>query len=118
MTVQIPPPQLQVDFALALEQIRTLYLQEALSKAVTAIDVRQIDTELARFAPVPSLTELAGHGLRAELMFAVPTVLRANPRLLGYYRLLLGFSQKAFYSAPGGRSVPVDGGAGNAYPSA
>ncbi len=32
-------------------------------------------------------------------MFAVPCVLTANPRLLGYYRLLLGFSQKAFYTS-------------------
>lgn len=99
--IQIPAPQLQVDFALALEQIRQLYLQEALSRAVIGLDIREIDAELARFAPVLSLAELAGHGLRAELMFAVPTVLRADPRLLGYYRLLLGFSQKAFYSAPG-----------------
>ena len=99
--IQIPPPQLQVGFALALEQIRQLYLQEALSRAVIGLDIREIDAELARFAPVLSLAELAGHGLRAELMFAVPAVLRADPRLLGYYRLLLGFSQKAFYSAPG-----------------
>ncbi len=42
-------------------------------------------------------------------MFAVPVVLTANPRLLGYYRLLLGYSQKAFYSStlgtPGFRSM-------------
>jgi hypothetical protein len=30
-------------------------------------------------------------------LFPVPLVLEANPRLLAYYRLLLGFSQKAFY---------------------
>jgi len=28
----------------------------------------------------------------------VPTVLRANPKLLGYYRLLLGFSQKELFT--------------------
>ncbi|MGH8553580.1 MAG: XcyI family restriction endonuclease, partial [Methylococcales bacterium] len=38
-------------------------------------------------------------GLRGELMFAVPCLLSASPRLLGYYRLLLGFSQKAFYTS-------------------
>jgi hypothetical protein len=37
--------------------------------------------------------------LRGELVFPTPTVLLANPRLLGYYRLLLGFSQKIFYSS-------------------
>lgn len=30
-------------------------------------------------------------------MYAVPCILESNPRLLGYYRLLLGFSQKQFY---------------------
>ena len=101
MAIDIPAPQLQVDFALALEQIRGLFLQEALSKVVASLDVTKIDAGLASFAPAPSLAELAGHGLRGELMFAVPYVLRANPRLLGYYRLLLGFSQKTFYTTPG-----------------
>jgi hypothetical protein len=43
------------------------------------------------------LQRVAGWGLRGELVFAVPYVLKINPRLLGYYRLLLGFSQKQFY---------------------
>lgn len=53
------------------------------------------------FVARDSLTKLAGHGLRGELMFGVPCVLRAEPRLLGYYRLLLGFSQKALYGVAG-----------------
>lgn len=36
---------------------------------------------------------------RGELMFAVPSVLTNNPRLIGYYRLLYGFSQKEFYKS-------------------
>lgn len=31
-------------------------------------------------------------------MFPVPTILKENPRLIGYYRLLYGFSQKEFYT--------------------
>jgi hypothetical protein len=99
--IQIPPPQQQIDFAFALEQIRSLYLQEALSKAIGSLDIPAIDAELAKFVPQESLTKLAGHGLRGELMFAVPCVLRAEPRLVGYYRLLLGYSQKQFYGIPG-----------------
>jgi XcyI-like restriction endonuclease len=76
--INIPAPQLQVDFALALEQTRGLYLQEALSKAVASLLVTTIDAELAGFAPASSLAELANHGLRGELMLAVPCVLRAN----------------------------------------
>ena len=45
---------------------------------------------------------LAGYGLRGELVFPVPLVLAANPRLLGYYRLLYGFSQKQFYATDTG----------------
>lgn len=100
-SIQIPPPQLQIDFAFALEQIREQYLQEALSRTIAGLDITHIDAELAQFVPKESLTKLAGHGLRGELMFAVPYLLRAEPRLLGYYRLLLGFSQKAFYGITG-----------------
>jgi hypothetical protein len=101
LAIQLPLPQLQIDFAFALQQIRGLYLQEALSKAVIALDIAQIDAELAKFVPGDSLVKLARHGLRGELMFAVPCILRAEPRLLGYYRLLLGYSQKQFYGTPG-----------------
>ena len=38
-------------------------------------------------------------------MFPVPCLLNANPYLLGYYRLLLGFSQKEFYTPKMGASV-------------
>ena len=105
-----PAPQLQVDFALALEQIRGLNLQEALSKAVAITPGHHDRRRARRFCfRRSSLAKLAGHGLRRELMFAVPCVLRANPRLLGYYRLLLRFSQKAFYGAPGVGRFKING---------
>jgi hypothetical protein len=56
------------------------------------------------FKPLKSLAALAGHGLRGEMMFPVPVILIANPRLLGYYRLLYGYSQKEFYSGATGIS--------------
>ena len=99
MSISIPVPQLQIDFAFALEQIRGLYLQQALSEAVGKLDITRIDAELARFVPNESLARLATLGLRGELMFPVPSLLSSSPRLLGYYRLLLGFSKKAFYTA-------------------
>ncbi len=37
-------------------------------------------------------------------MFAAPSVLRVQPSLVGYYRLLLGVSQKQFYTARSGLS--------------
>lgn len=98
MNFRIPDPELQVVFAVSLERIRKLCLQDALSKAVRRLKISQIDLELAHHVPASSLAALAGHGLRGELMFPVPAILQANPRLLGYYRLLYGYSQKEFYT--------------------
>ena len=62
------------------------------------LDLRTINAELDQLVPQKHLAQLASRGIRGELLFAVPCLLRANPRLLGYYRLLLGFSQKEFYN--------------------
>ncbi len=104
MPINIPIPELQIDFSFALTQIRSFYLGEALSATVEGMDIREIDRELADMVPAKSLAALARHGLRGELVFPVPCVLRANPRLLGYYRLLLGFSQKDFFTTTFGVS--------------
>ena len=64
-------------------------LQEALAATVRDQDVRTINMELDRLAPKADLNFLASHGIRGEVLFIVPCLLTANPRLLGYYRLLL-----------------------------
>jgi hypothetical protein len=102
--IHVPDPELQVDFAASLARIRHLYLQDALSETVRGLDITEIDRELAQHVPGASLAALAGNGLRGELMFPVPVVLLANPRLLGYYRLLYGYSQKEFYTSATGIS--------------
>ncbi|MBC6406479.1 MAG: XcyI family restriction endonuclease [Rhodospirillales bacterium] len=101
---EIPDPELQIGFSVALAEIRNLYLQDALSDTVKSLDIPRIDRQLGTMVAKESLADLASHGLRGELLFPVPYVLRANPRLLGYYRLLFGFSQKAFYTAETGVS--------------
>jgi hypothetical protein len=102
--IKIPPPELQINFSYALGHIRNTYLQEALSKAVDAIDISTLDSQLSKLVPAASLKSLARHGLRGELVFPVPYLLENSPKLIGYYRLLLGFSQKAFYSSDFGLS--------------
>jgi hypothetical protein len=97
--IRIPPPELQIDFSFLLSQIRNEYLQEALSETVEKMNIPKIDKELADFVPTTDLALLASHGLRGELIYALPCILLVNPRLLGYYRLLLGFSQKMFYGS-------------------
>jgi len=95
--IRLPRPDLQVGFASALDALRRDYLIEALSHTIEAMDIAAIDKELASFVPASDLSGLASRGLRGELLFAVPALLAQNPKLLGYYRLLLGYSQKAFY---------------------
>ncbi|MEM9103755.1 MAG: XcyI family restriction endonuclease, partial [Pseudomonadota bacterium] len=102
--IAIPSPELQIDFSFALGQIRTLYLQDALSATIDDMDMALLDKQLAEYVPQEKLKALAKHGLRGELVFPVPCLFEVNPRLLGYYRLLLGFSQKEFYTTKFGVS--------------
>lgn len=99
------PPELQVSFAKKLHELRPKYLQEALSETIKSIEIKDLDAELSEFVPADDMTALAVAGLRAELLFAVPSILQLNPRLLGYYRLLLGYSQKQFYGRDSGFGV-------------
>ncbi|MCC6346447.1 MAG: XcyI family restriction endonuclease [Nitrospirales bacterium] len=102
MSIVLENPDLQVDFAAALVQLRDTFLQEALFATVKGLKLAGIDKELAMYAHDADLSLLASKGLRGEIVFATPVILSANPRLLGYYRLLLGFSQKSFYIAETG----------------
>ncbi len=103
--MNFPLPELQIEFSVALAEIRRLYLQEALLDTVKKLNIAALDKELSELVPPASLALMAGKGLRAELAFPVPVLLTTNARLLGYYRLLYGFSQKAFYTAQTGASA-------------
>ena len=100
--IKFPEPQLQIDFAFALKQIRQTYLQDALSETVGTINIVDLDSQLQNYVPHEDLSKMAKYGLRGELLFAVPIVLEKNPRLIGYYRLLMGYSQKDFYGTDKG----------------
>lgn len=95
--LKVSQPDMQVTFYRRLQEIRRCCLLDALLGTVADLDIAQVDRELSEFVPVSALRRVAGWGLRGEIVFGVPAVLGANPRLLGYYRLLLGFSQKQFY---------------------
>jgi len=94
---KIPLPDLQITFYNRLHELRESFLLQALLRAVSTLDICEIDKELSRFAPKSALQVTAGWGLRGELLFPIPYLLTNRPQLLGYYRLLLGFSQKEFY---------------------
>ena len=97
-------PKLQISFYYRLRTVRGKYLLGALRKTVATMEIPALDAELSALVPTPALQRIASFGLRGELFFPVPTLLRRNPFLLGYYRLLFGFSQKEFYNkGPFGR---------------
>lgn len=105
MKLDAPLPALQISFYRRLEQLRSTHLLDALLSASADADIHLVDAELARYADKAALQRLAGWGLRGEIVFAVPCLLEAHPSLLGYYRLLLGFSQKQFYGKSHGLSA-------------
>jgi hypothetical protein len=95
--ITLPVPQLQIDFAFALKRIRGVALQEALLDTVRNLELKELNRELDSLVGAAELSVLASFGLRGELLFATPLVLTSKPSLLGYYRMLLGYSQKEFY---------------------
>lgn len=96
-------PALQLGFYQRLEEARKAHLLPALLRQVGQLDIGVLDKELLEFADSDRLSFVAQRGLRGELVFPVPYVLSSKPALIGYYRLLLGFSQKEFYKGPFGR---------------
>ena len=97
-------PKLQVTFFHRLQLVRKSYLREALSETVRRLRTQDIDAELAQYVRADALAKLASFSLRGEAVFPVPVILKANPFLLGYYRLLFGLSQKEAYNkGPFGR---------------
>lgn len=95
--MKLPSPDLQIGFAIKLKASGADHLQAALLEHMATTSVTAVDQELRHFASPKGLAALAAKGLRGELVYATPTLLRSHPKLLGYYRLLLGYSQKAFY---------------------
>ena len=100
--LNLPFPILQINFAVSLYEAKERMLMEALQKCVQEIDLKVLDSQLHKYADATALKRLAGLGIRGEVLFMVPCILENRPRLLGYYRLLLGFSQKAFYTIESG----------------
>jgi hypothetical protein len=82
-----------IDLWAALRDTRQLCLHPALNAAVADLGVARIDPELARLVPAAALNHVATLGLRGERVFPVPVVLAHSPRLIGYYRMLLGLSR-------------------------
>jgi hypothetical protein len=90
-------PDLQIAFYNRLLELRNIFLLDALLATVENADIEALDQQLKAFVSKSALRKVASWGLRGEVVFPIPHLLAKNPFLLGYYRLLLGFSQKEFY---------------------
>jgi hypothetical protein len=90
-------PSRQVIFHQMLVAARKTALMDALSEALGLIDPQLLKKQISRFVPKDSQKILAAAGIRDEHVFPVPAILEQQPTLIGYYRLLLGISQKRFY---------------------
>lgn len=91
-------PDLQVNFLSRLRSAEESFLHLALKKAVEQLLISELDQSLFKVAGEDGLKLTARHSIRGEVVFATPEILITNPHLIAYYRLLLGFSQKEFYS--------------------
>ncbi|OHU96882.1 XcyI family restriction endonuclease [Mycobacterium talmoniae] len=100
-----PPPERQIYVHEILVKARHSVLHDTVRAAAKTIPPAALSSEMTTYAPHPGLQLLHGSNIRDELVFAVPSVLTAAPAALGYYRLLLGVSQKLFYKTATGLNV-------------
>jgi hypothetical protein len=100
--LKVPDASRQTAFHLLLVGARRTLLIDALSEAVGKIDPTGLSDQLSQYAPRDARQILAGAGIRDEHVFPTPLVLETAPMLVGYYRLLLGVSQKVFYATGSG----------------
>ena len=92
-------PSRQVVFHQMLVAARKSVLMDALSEALGQVDPNITKKQILAYVPASAQKILATAGIRDEHVFPVPAVLEKKPTLVGYYRLLLGVSQKRFYRA-------------------
>jgi hypothetical protein len=98
--VSLNPPAStrQIAFYQLLVAARKMWFLDALSEALRQLEPATVKAQIGEYVPAEAQKALAGAGLRDEHVFPLPIVLKARPSLVGYYRLLLGASQKAFYN--------------------
>jgi hypothetical protein len=105
MPFSLPPPGKQVYFAAFLARVRQTSLHNAVRDAAKHVKPNVLRQEITTYAPADGLQTIQGSSIRDEEVFATPTLLRSAPGTLGYYRLLLGISQKQFYTTKTGLNV-------------
>ncbi len=96
LTFKPIPADFSINLFESLVAYRPRQLQPALKKVVKEVGVVVIDRELHQLVSETALNHISSLGLRGELLFPVPSILKRSPSLIGYYRMLLGISKKEF----------------------
>jgi hypothetical protein len=104
-TLKPPGVTRQLAFHQLLVAARTTWFVDALNDALGSVDPRVIKEQTLKYAPRDALKIIASASVRDEHVFPTPVVLEAKPTLVGYYRLLLGASQKSFYRSGTGMGI-------------
>jgi len=102
--IKAPSASRQIAFHQLLVAARKTWLMDALSEALRRVDPKTLKQQISRYVPDDAQQILAAAGVRDEHVFPTPIVLGIKPTLVGYYRLLLGISQKTFYGTGTGMS--------------
>lgn len=105
LQIEIPDTGKQVFAAAFLAEIRENGLHEAVGRSVASVDPSVLRAEIVSCAPSNGLKILQGTGVRDEEVFATPSMFREAPGILTYFRLLLGISQKQFYTKASGLNL-------------
>lgn len=101
----IPSTAKQVQTQKILHDYRERMLGSNLKDVAATIDPDLLQAEIARFVSKECRMLLQGLSIREEVVFALPCILKRKPVLLGYYRLLMGISEKQFYTSTAGISA-------------
>ncbi len=94
-----PDPDRQVRFHERLVLARKTWLLDALNETLGRVDPNVVKAQLGTYVPPDVQQILAGAGIRDEHVFPTPIVLKDQPTLVGYYRLLSGLPRKSFYES-------------------
>ena len=103
--IAVPDHTRQIRFHQLLLSARRNWLRDALNETLADLDPAFVKADITRLVPSDVQVILASAGIRDEHVFPTPTVIRARPGLLAYYRLLLGLPRKSFYAGGSGRGL-------------
>ena len=104
MSFSIPNTERQSFIESFLRNARANFLHEVVAETASAVAPADLRNEMVSYVPAEGLLFLQGTDIRDEEVYIVPCLLERRPGIIAFYRLLLGISQKQFYTSKTGMS--------------